>query len=36
MVTFAVDTQKKVTDLLERTANEQSKLLTLVDELRGV
>ena len=36
MVTFAVDTQKKVTDLLSSTSEQQSKLLILVDELKSM
>lgn len=36
MVTFAVDTQQKVTDLLSQTSEQQSKLLILVDELKAM
>lgn len=36
MVTFTVETQKKVTEMLTNTAKQQEKLLTLVDELKGM
>ena len=36
MVTFAVDAQRKVSELLASTADTQVKLLTMVDELKGL
>ena len=36
MVNFAVDTQKKVTELLTSTAEQQQKLLGMVDELKSM